>query len=267
MRKIRNNILFTMMLLTVLPTLLIGSYSFYTSTEALRESALKDQHIQLLIIQQRLNNYLIKQDATLSNHQNEVPSYFSDKQVLAGLQGVLQNFSEQQPLSSSIYLLDAATQEVAYIESKSVSSKGVEEARDSFDLLSFKGSKSNKVVESSSEIGLSVPIFIGEAASPQGYLVSISDKSHVFKPLQDYLFISLIIIGICLLLSFLFAIILSNSLSEPLLRLTDKVKSFSQGDLETPIETDAKNEIGDLSQAMELLRKSMVILMKRSRKV
>ena len=47
MKKIRNKIMLTMMVLTLLPAILIGAYSFFTTSEALRENALIEQRSQL----------------------------------------------------------------------------------------------------------------------------------------------------------------------------------------------------------------------------
>ena len=371
MRSIRNKILFTMMLLTLLLVLLIGGYSFYTTSEALREAALKDQQNYLVRTQQHLETLLsnAERDLLFLRESKTMQLYLANKQSLVAVSNALELFAQQQAIYSSIRLLDMSGHEVVYIErqnglAKNLPDKGdlldqsgeryftqalalakgdiyispIELPRDSGEVISpYKstmhyastvrtadgraqgvlvlnldadyliaqavstneqgwrtllsdpqgyiysqdkkdslssettGSRLNIFTDESfvneEEVSLLMSVSLGDKRGVLGHLVSVAPKSVLFKSLRDYLSISLIIITVCLFLSFLFAIILSNSLSEPLLRLTEKVKNFSQGDLETPIKADTKNEIGDLSQAMELLRKSMVILMKRSRKV
>ncbi|PWQ96325.1 cache domain-containing protein [Leucothrix arctica] len=371
MKNIRNKILFTMMLLTLLPVLLIGGYSFYTTSEALREAALKDQQNHLARTQQHIETLLsnAERDLLFLRESKIMQLYMAKQQPLVGLSNALELFAQQQPIYSSIRLLDMAGHEVIYIErqnglAKSLSDKGdlmdqsgeryfpealvlgkgdiyispIELSRDSGEVISPNvstmhyastvktadgrsqgvlvlnldadylitqavstteqgwrtlfsdpqgyiytqgkdGNLSSETTESrlniftdesvanEDEVSLIMSVSLGDKKGVLGHLVSVAPKSALFKSVRDYLSISLIIVTVCLFLSFIFAMILSNSLSEPLLRLTEKVKNFSQGDLETPIKTETKNEIGDLSQAMELLRKSMVILMKRSRKV
>ena len=366
-----------MMLLTSLPVLLIGGYSFYTTTEALRETALKDQQNQLISSQKSIEALLsnAERDLLFLRDSRALKAYLNKQQTSLGLGQALEQFVQQQSIYSSVRLLDLTGQEIVYVErlngvAKSLTEKGdlldqsgesyfsetlalakndiyispIERSREtgetvaphkstihyassvsdvvgrvqgvlvlnlnadylmaqalmesdqewqtlfadpqgylysksqseqktniftdaSFGLAGIQGSKSFQSQESDTDIKLSVLISQGEKRGHLGYLVSIAPKVTLFKPIQDYISVSLIIVAVCLFLSLIFAIILSNSLSAPLLRLTEKVKNFSQGDLETPIKAETKNEIGDLSHAMELLRKSMVILMKRSRKV
>ena len=366
-----------MMLLTSLPILLIGGYSFYTTIEALRETALKDQQNQLTSSQNSIEVLLgnAERDLLFLRDSSAMKAYLNKQQTSLGLGQALEQFVQQQSIYSSVRLLDLSGQEIVYVErlngvAKSLTEKGdlldqsgesyftetlalaksdiyispIEKSREtgeevtphestihyassvsdavgrkqgvlvlnlnadylmaqallesdqewqtlfadpqgyvysknqseqktniftdvSFGLAGIQGSKSFQSQESDTDIKLSVLISQGDKRDHLGYLVSIAPKVTLFKPIQDYISVSLIIVAVCLFLSLMFAIILSNSLSAPLLRLTEKVKNFSQGDLETPIKAETKNEIGDLSHAMELLRKSMVILMKRSRKV
>lgn len=385
MRKIRNKILSTMMLLTLLPVLLIGGYSFHATTDSLRELALNNQKNQLITNKKALENLLgnVKRDVLFLRDSSAVQFYLAGQQPLTMLGSALEQFVDENGAYSSVRLLDVSGQEVIHIKRRdgtveNVSKSGerldesdagyfkeasrlanndiyrsplelkrvngdvvvpnqsiiryattvsdvsdqvqgvlvveldadylIEQAvsaspskwralvvnpqgflyfskqlgesvsepdsladqenifTDTSALLPIKHSKNYQLLENDTDISLSVPITLGDEKESLGYLISVAPKAVLFKPLRDYLSISIIIVTICLVLSFLFAIILSNSLSEPLLRLTQKVKNFTQGDLDTPIETTVKNEIGDLSQAIELLRKSMVILMKRSRK-
>lgn len=129
----------------------------------------------------------------------------------------------------------------------------------------FKQANSLSTVETSKNILLYVPVNINDGTHPLGMLFSVTDKAVVLKPLADYLFIFIGIALFSLLLTFVIASLLANSIAKPLIGLKDSVNNLSKGDMETPIKTQSKDEVGELSHAIELLRKSMNILMKRSR--
>ncbi|RVU84245.1 HAMP domain-containing protein [Leucothrix sargassi] len=380
MKKIRNKILFTMMLLTLLPVLLIGGYSFYTTSEALKDSVLQNQKNTLRHTEQQLTRTLsdVERDLAFLSDSNTLQKYLDRQSATLSVTTMLEQFTQQSVLYRTVRLLDESGQEVLRVQrdgdsvttttapaellNKSESDyfkqalngqapyvspmqwlreRGEvveplqsliyysQEANDSagrvkavvvlelaVDALMAQASLSqgpiwgltllneagdvhfarsewgsvvaglntNVFVDSAlglssiadakrlqelthgDLLSLSVPLIATDKKQALGYLVSTAPQAALFKPLSDYVTISLIIVAVCLFLSFLFAMILSNSLSDPLMRLTEKVRKFSQGDLDAPISEGAKNEIGDLSQAVELLRKSMVILMKRSRK-
>lgn len=96
-----------------------------------------------------------------------------------------------------------------------------------------------------------------------GNLISIAPKAVVYKAAYHFLYVFLGIILLTLVLSFSLALFLSHSITYPLLQLTDSIDTLSKGNLETPIEISSNDEIGKLAHAVDLLRKSMKILMKR----
>lgn len=97
-----------------------------------------------------------------------------------------------------------------------------------------------------------------------GNLLSIAPEAVVYKPARHFLYVFLGIILLTLILSFSLALFLSYSITYPLVQLTDSIDKLSKGNLETPIEITSNDEIGKLAHAVELLRKSMKILMKRA---
>ena len=131
--------------------------------------------------------------------------------------------------------------------------------------ITFKQADSLSTVETGNSILLYAPVTINDGNHPLGMLFSVTDKAVVLKPLRDYLFIFIGIAAFSLLLTFVIASLLANSIAKPLIRLKENVQNLSKGDMETPITTQSKDEVGELSHAIELLRKSMNILMKRSR--
>ena len=381
-----------MMVLTLLPAILIGAYSFYTTSEALKENALIEQRNQLFNAQQSIQATVsrVESDLLFLRDSNAMQLYLAAKKssrkrsklLLTNLRHLAQQFSQQQQIYSSVRYLDSKGQEQVRIEmideiatdlvkkgelinrierdyfteaaslqsnqvyisplelrknkgrvvepyqatirystavrdadgnkqgvlvlnlnADSLITSLVGEKQDKWmvtltdpegfyfyhpdeskqwsgpsnlkkpqnifddetlELGSVKNSNETITSENESILVLSTPVVLGENRPKLGYLFNIVSKGKLFKPLEDYLMVSLIIAAVSLLLSLIFAAMLANSLSEPLVELKDRVESFSRGDLETPISVKANNEIGELSRAVELLRKSMNILMKRT---
>ena len=392
MKKIRNKIMLTMMVLTLLPAILIGAYSFYSTSETLRENVLIEQRNQLIHSQQTIQSVVsrVESDLLFLRDSSAVQLYLAAKRssgkrgrvLLVNLRNSFQQFTQQQQIYSAVRFLDLKGKELARIEksgdvatsldkkkelrnrskreffketlglkrnqiyisplelrrdgdelltphqstirystlvrdangnrqgvlilnvdadaliSKVVNNKqakwtvaitdpegyyfyhtdelkrwsGKENLNSqanifndkTLNLVEVRASKETQTSESESMLTLSRPISLGENRPALGYLFGIATKKSLFKPLTDYLTISLIIATVSLLLSLVFAAMLANSLSEPLVDLKDSVERLSRGDLESPIATKTKNEIGDLSRAVELLRKSMNILINRS---
>lgn len=394
MKRIRNKLVLTMMVLTLLPALLIGAYSLYTTSEALQDNVLSEQRNQLSQIQHDIEGHVsgVERDLLFLRDSSAMQLYLAAKQtsqqrsrlLLKNLENSALLFAQQQKIYSAVRLLDKQGNEVLRIEKQGVEAKrlsnkellkhqkdreffkntvmlvrgqiyisplqlrrengrvltphqatiryativsdkdgntqgvlvlnldaeriiekAIKEKKLSWDtfftdpdgyfyyhpdkskrwgspadvghehnafhdkslpLASLKDSQEAALIESKQDVILSQPVSLGVQRPSLGYLFSIAPKNILFKPLRDYFTISLIIVGISLLLSLVFAMMLANSLSAPVVALKKQVEKFSQGDLDTPIKVNAKNEIGELSHAIELLRKSMNILMKRSRK-
>ena len=391
MKKIRNKIMLTMMVLTLLPAILIGAYSFYSTSEALRENVLKDQKNQLTRAQQAIQATVsrVESDLLFLRDSSAMQLYLAAKKtsrkrstlLLANLRNSALQFTQQQQIYSAVRYLDLKGNELMRIEKQDgiatslekkesllnrserdyfkealklrnnqiyISTPALRQANDKLlepkqgtvryativtdadgsrqgvlvlnldadrmlkGLVSeeqdqwaitltdpdgfylyhrdtkkmwsgpanlntgqnifndvalseadVKGTDKMKTSESTSMLTLSTPVSLGDNRPALGYLFSVIPKQQLFKPLEDYLTVTLVIAAVSLLLSLIFAAMLANSLSEPLVELKDNVERFSRGDLETPIVSKTKNEIGDLSRAVELLRKSMNILMKR----
>jgi len=394
MRKIRNKLMLTMLLLTLLPSLLIGAYSLYTTSEALQAHALSDQRHQLSHAQQRITQSVstIEQDLLFLRDASAMQLYLAaDSTATRHTHALLKNFSHtalqfinyqsayhalyfldttgkplvsierdadqrhahlltadqqshehskaayfQQALrlaSHEVYLspivlkspqgeLGKPPQAVIYyttpaqdvagnvrgvlvlaLDAQHIIDHAIEahpsnwnvyvtdpngyyyyhpdpkkrwsgpdnlntqhNIFDDTSLASLKSQQGVKALETATQITLLSSIHLGNGRPILGYVVSIAPKQHLFKPLQDYFSVSTILALVSLFLSAVFAMILSNSLSQPLVLLTQQVEQFSRGDLDSPIKVTASNEIGELSQAIERLRKSMSILMKRSKK-
>jgi methyl-accepting chemotaxis protein len=97
-----------------------------------------------------------------------------------------------------------------------------------------------------------------------GKAINITPKATMFKAANQFLYVFIGIIVLALILALLIAILLSNSISKPIESLTESVNDLSKGDLENPIDIQTNDEINELSKAIERLRKSMNILMRRA---
>lgn len=96
-----------------------------------------------------------------------------------------------------------------------------------------------------------------------GVLLGITPKNIVFATENYFLYFFIGVIFLTLVITFILALLLSDLITQPILTLTDNVDRLSKGHLETPIVVKSTDEIGTLASAIERLRKSMKILMKR----
>lgn len=399
MKKIRNTLMLTMMVVSLLPVLLIGGYSYYSSSQALRETALSQQSNRLEQLQQALEHQLsgVEQDLLYLSDTSAIQLYLASKTgdtrrnqlLLTNLRNSLQQFTQQHPLYSAVRFLDrngevlvaidrngetpngSSVQNTAkktaainlrsreyfssaiglqrgqvyispmelrrnetgilsppqptiryatVVKNTAGSTQGVlvlnldgqqlinqltqstqagwqslltdsqgyyyfhpdpsfrwGSARDldtghnalsdeTLGLAALKTSGSVAQLENKDSVILSRKLTLGKGRPELGYLISLAPKALISKPIDQYVLVFLGVVLLSLVLSLWLAKTLADSLSKPLVSLTAQVEKLTKGDIETPIHSKASNEIGELSQAIELLRKSMNILMKRSRK-
>ncbi|MCK5902714.1 MAG: cache and HAMP domain-containing protein [Cocleimonas sp.] len=107
-------------------------------------------------------------------------------------------------------------------------------------------------------------IWVNSAQHFIGTLINLVPESTVFKPLFTFILVFLAITLLALLLTFIVASKVSNTLSKPLATLKEEVKRLANGDLDSPIDVETDDEIGDVSHEVEKLRRSMKILMNRN---
>jgi HAMP domain-containing protein len=399
MKKIRNTLMLTMMVVSLLPVLLIGGYSYYSSSQTLRETALSQQSNRLEQLQQALEYQLsgVEQDLLYLSDASAMQLYLASKTgdtrrnqlLLTNLRNSLQQFTQQHSLYSAMRLLDRKGDVLVAIDrqsdvsnsetSKTAGKKAAAlnlRARDYFSntislqrgqvyisplelrrneagilkphqptiryatvvkntagstqgvlvlnldaqqlidqltqstqagwqslltdpqgyyyshpdpalrwgsardldtkhnafndeslgLAALKTTGISAQLETKDSVVLSRKLTLGKGRPELGYLITLAPKALISKPIDQYLLVFLGIVLLSLVLSLWLAKTLADSLSKPLVSLTAQVEKLTKGDIETPINSKASNEIGELSQAIELLRKSMNILMKRSRK-
>lgn len=97
-----------------------------------------------------------------------------------------------------------------------------------------------------------------------GTIIDFSPKEAVFAPVSRFIWILLGIALFALLIALLLAFMLSSSISRPLEMLKSEVERLAKGDIGSPIDIETNDEVGELSHAVEKLRRSMQILMRRA---
>ena len=104
------------------------------------------------------------------------------------------------------------------------------------------------------------PIRIAESTTPWSFAVAIATKT-VMAPVYNMMEITAYVSGAMLVLAIIVAVFMSNSISKPIVRVTNTIKDISEGegDLTQNIRVQSKDEVGDLARyfnkLMEVLRK------------
>jgi methyl-accepting chemotaxis protein len=104
------------------------------------------------------------------------------------------------------------------------------------------------------------PIRVDKSDTPWSFAVAVSTKT-VMAPVYDMIRISVIISMMILIAVIIVAVYMSNSVSKPIIKVTNTIKDISEGegDLTQSIKVQSKDEIGDLARyfnkLMEALRK------------
>jgi len=94
-----------------------------------------------------------------------------------------------------------------------------------------------------------VPVKIGESKTPWSYAIAISEKT-IMAPVYDMMLIAVIVSVIVLALASAATIVLSRTISKPIVKVTETLKDISEGegDLTRSITVGTKDEIGDLAR-------------------
>jgi HAMP domain-containing protein len=109
-----------------------------------------------------------------------------------------------------------------------------------------------------------LPIKLDNGKMNVGTLVSIADSHTVFAPVRATLWRFLGIGALVLVLASAMAFWLSRQISRPLDQLTDAVERLSQGETDTPVDVPAYDKTQELGAAIERLRKSLNIFIRRA---
>jgi methyl-accepting chemotaxis protein len=117
-----------------------------------------------------------------------------------------------------------------------------------------------------------VPVNIGISTSPWSYAVGVTTKT-VMAPVNEMLVMTVVISVIVLAFASVAAIILSGTISKPIVKVTETLKDISEGegDLTRVIASGSKDEIGDLArffnQTLAKIRNLVVNIKKEALKL
>ena len=392
LNKIRNKLLFVLLLITLLPTVLIGGYSLIFTTDTLRESSLSVQASKVELISEKVKNYLSNVDSDLFylRDSNALSLYLSALQsdsaykkrlMLTNLRNAFRKFAKQKKVYQQIRFINLDGKEVIRInyengQAHNVSDTALQDKKDAEYVkatlklgknglyisplsLNREHGKIQKPIQptiryatpvfnkAGEKIGLIVlnvdmknimqimakeapkgtqlqfintdgfyyfhpdasktwggkndlntkhnifkenpslknlikqtektenistndkiityqTVKINSGKTVLGTILNVAPKSLVFESASKFIYIFIGIMLLALLLTFILAMMLSNSISRPVIALTEDVDRLSKGDIETPIVIESNDEIGKLATAVERLRKSMKILMRRA---
>lgn len=107
------------------------------------------------------------------------------------------------------------------------------------------------------------PLFADESHQHQmGRLVAIAPKSVVLKLLDNFVIALAVFVVLAVVMAFVIAKMLSSSLTNPLIYLTQAADRLSKGEVDTAITIHSNDEVQRLAEAFERLRESVKILMK-----
>ena len=197
---------------------------------------------------------------------------FDRKDTLRGVivldinSSAIKNLAKEQDIHHQLFIVDTKGHYIYHSNDDKEwgSKKKSSFNKDMPNLKQYLGKKSKShYIEEDGNIIVHKPINLN-AQLIIGTIFSIEKKAIIFAPLKRNLLVYLAIFLASLALSWLLAIVLTNSIVKPLVKLKQQVKSFSMGEVDTEITVSTNDEVGELAHAIELLRKSMQILIKRS---
>lgn len=118
-------------------------------------------------------------------------------------------------------------------------------------------------IDLSDDLVATTPLFADERHQHQmGRLVAIAPKSVVLKLLDNFVIALAVFVVLAVVMAFVIAKMLSRSLTNPLIYLTQAADRLSKGEVDTAITIHSNDEVQRLAEAFERLRESVKILMK-----
>lgn len=118
--------------------------------------------------------------------------------------------------------------------------------------------------ETDDDIASYKPVLLNNDQHHLGTIINFVPKSIIFAPVSLFLWIFVGVALFGLFIAFLLATKLSSSIFHPLEMLKEEVDKLAKGDIDSAIDVESNDEIGELSHAIEKLRRSMQILMRRA---
>ncbi|MBI4755073.1 MAG: HAMP domain-containing protein [Betaproteobacteria bacterium] len=119
--------------------------------------------------------------------------------------------------------------------------------------------------DSADRLVTTLPVVLANEGRRLGTIINVAEHGVVFAPVRQFVWAFVALALVALVLTGAFSVWLSGTISRPVVKLTEEVERLSRGDLDSPIDVRSSDEIGELSHAIERLRKSLQILMKRAK--
>ena len=118
-------------------------------------------------------------------------------------------------------------------------------------------------IDLSDDLVATSPLYADENSQHQmGQLVAIAPKAVVLKLLDNFVIALAVFVVFAVAMAFVIAKMLSSSLTNPLIYLTQAADRLSKGEVDTAITIHSNDEVQRLAEAFERLRESVKILMK-----
>ena len=92
------------------------------------------------------------------------------------------------------------------------------------------------------------PVVIPGEDAPRWYLLNALPLKTAFAPVTETVSVSMAVLAISLMVTSLLALLISQSLTNPMTKLTDAVEEISQGNLDVAVELKNEDELGMLAQ-------------------
>ena len=113
----------------------------------------------------------------------------------------------------------------------------------------------------------SAPVFVDKKKyTLLGNVVEVVPATEVYRSVTSFRNIFLGISMVVFIATLFLAVVLAKSITDPIIYLTKTTEAMSKGELTSSVVVASKDETRLLAEAIERLRKSMVILLKRKQK-
>jgi len=113
----------------------------------------------------------------------------------------------------------------------------------------------------------SAPVFVDKKKyTLLGNVVEVVPTKAVYRSATSFRNIFLVISAVVFIATLILAVTLAKSITDPIIYLTRTTEAMSKGELTSSVVVASKDETKLLADAIERLRKSMVILLKRKQK-
>jgi two-component system, sensor histidine kinase YesM len=97
--------------------------------------------------------------------------------------------------------------------------------------------------------------------TPNWEIAGLIDKKQLFKESNMLLVITMIVFGLILFVSTIFAVIISRTVTTPIAKLKSLMKQVENGNLQVKMNIESRDEIGELGKSFNVMIKRLKFLM------